>query len=1024
VNLSKIFILRPVMTILVMFAIVIWGGASFFLLPVSALPDVDYPVITVSVPFPGTNPKTMANTVATPLEQQFMTIPGIKNIFSNNILGKTTIILEFEIDINIDLAAVDVEAAIVKAQGMLPPNLPQQPSFKKVNPSASPIIHLTATSEAMTLGELYDYAFTVVGQRLSIIEGVAQVNAYGSPMAIRAQIDPGQIASMGLTSSDISTAISNQNQYQPLGQFDGKYSSSIIYDNGGLYNEEDYKNIIVRYQDASNVRLEDVGVVLNSIELDRSQRRFVTKTSDQPTVVLAISKQAGANTLEISKNVNKTLEALREELPSSFTISNVFDKSKPIVESVHEVEMTLIVAFLLVVFVIFIYLGKIKDTINPALSMPISIIATFAMMYVMNYSIDNLSLLALILATGFIIDDAIVVLENIERRVELGEDSLTAALNGSKQISTTILSMTLSLAAVFIPLLFMPGLIGKLFHEFAVILMTVTLWSGIISLTLNPMLCARFVQKKSKNSKVSIWSKQLNEWMSRVYQRPLKWILKKPWVAIMAASLSVILSVILLLKLPANFLPVEDLAAVILYTEADQSTSSTQMNEYHSQIYKKLINLSYVANITSISANPTYFQGLLYVRLTDKKMRVGIEKVMEELRGYLEEIVGVNTYLKAVPLIDLNIGNQIRGDYQYLIQSLKDEDLFESSTALLEKLRNDSDFSSVSSDLEIKTPQVNLLIQRDLASTLGVNVYDIEQALNLGFSGNWITRIQTPVNQYDVIIELLRNLQDNPSSLSSIYVPSRTTNSLVPLSALVKLSESVGPSSVNHFNQFPAVTITFNINPKVTLSDALEKLNKYSQDSLLPGVEGLLKGSAEAFKQTYEGAIVLLILAVVAIYIILGILYESFIQPLTILTTLPPAIFGGVFVLWLLNEPFSLYGFLGLILLIGIIKKNGIMIVDFALDNIREKGETAENSIYDACLVRLRPIMMTTVAAIFGALPLVFADDSGRRSLGYVIIGGLVISQFVTLFVTPSMYLVFEKLRETSFRRTHTKMYF
>ncbi len=1016
-NLSKIFIIRPVMTTLVMIAITLWGLASFFLLPVSALPDVDYPVITVSVSFPGTNPKIMANTIATPLEQQFMTIPGIKNVISTNLLGKTTIVLEFNIDIDINLAAVDVEAAIVNAQGMLPPNLPQPPSFRKVNPSASPIVYLNATSESMTLGQLYDYAYTVVGQRLSIIEGVAQVNVYGSPMAVRAQIDPGLIASMGLTAVDVANAIVSQNQYQPLGQFDGPMNSSIIYDNGGLYNEEEFKPVIVRYQDSSPVRLEDLGVVLNSIEVDRGQRRFVTKTSDKPSIVLAISKQAGANTLKISDNINKILANLKNELPASLDIENVFDKSIPIRESVHEVELTLVLAFILVLFVIFLYLGKFKDTINPALSIPLSIIATFAIMYVLKYSIDNLSLLALVLATGFIIDDAIVVLENIERRVELGEDPLTASLNGSKQISTTILSMTLSLAAVFIPLIFMPGLIGKLFHQFAIILMVVTIWSGIISLTINPMLCSRFVSNKKKKSTIASISYSLNSWMQAVYKRPLKFILRKPALAITAAFLSIFLSIFLILHIPANFLPLEDLGALMVYAEADQSASSAQMDVYHKEIYDKLIKLPYVKNITSISSNPTYHQGIIYVRFVDKKYRASIEEIMGQISQYLDEIPGVNTFLKSVPLIDLNIGNQIRGDYQYIIQSLNEEELYESSTRLYEKLVNDPIFSSVSSNLEIKTPQVNLSINRDLASTLGVNVSDIEQAMGLGFSGNWVTRIQTPVNQYDVIVELLRKLQDNPSSLSSMYVRSKTTNQLVPLTAVVNLSESVGPSSVNHLNQFPAVTITFNIVSGVPLSQALEKLYQLANESFLPGVEGVVKGTAEAFEETYKGSLILLIGSIVAIYITLGILYESFIHPLTVLSTLPPAIFGGVFVLWLFDEPFSLYTFLGLILLIGIIKKNGIMIVDFALDNIREKGETAENSIFDACMVRLRPIMMTTVAAIFGAIPLALSSDSGRRSLGYVIIGGLIISQFVTLFVTPSIYLVFERIRENAIKK-------
>lgn len=1016
-NFSAPFIIRPVMTTLLTLAALVLGIYAFDQLPVSNLPDVNYPTITVTVPFPGANPETMANTVATPLEKQFMTIPGIKYVTSSNTLGLSTIILEFDINKDIDLAAVDVDAAIVAARPNLPPDLPREPSYKKVNPSSTPILYIILTSPTMTNGELYDYGNTLIGQRISTLEGVAQVFVYGSPSAVRAQVDPGMLASLGLTLQDLSINIDKQNQYQPLGQFDGNYSASTIYDTGALYNAQNYQPLIIAYRNGAPVRVEDLGTVIDGLQNDRTFRRYIDKELDQASVTLAILGQPGANAVQVADHVNELLSTLYSQLPGSLELKILFDRAESIRASIHEVEFTLFVAFILVVLVIFIYLGKIRDTIIPALVMPLSIIATFAVIYPLDFTLNNLSLLALTLAIGFIIDDAIVVLENIVRHIEQGETALDASLNGSKQISFTIVSMTLSLIAVFIPLLFMAGLIGKLFQEFAVTLTIVTLLSGIISLTVTPMLCSRFLPPRRELHKgyFAAFSERLNQRMLSIYERALAWVLDHRPLILMIGFASVLLSAFLFKILPTDFIPDEDIGFLIAYTESDQGTSSDQMRDYQRQITEIVRKEPFVASLLSISSSPTYRQGLIFMRLIPSDQRKGMTEIIQELNQKLNTVPGVSVFLKNVPLIDLNVGSQVRGAYQFLIQSLNPKELYESAENLIAKMRQDPIFQGVSTDMEMKTPQTTLHILRDQAAALGIDVQNFEQALSLGFSGNRISRIQTPIDQYDVILEVKRDLQRDSSTLDLMYLRSTTTNQLVPLSAVANWTEGVGAASVNHFAQFPAVTLTFNIAPNIPLSDGLQRLRDLAKDSFSPNVRGDVRGAAQSFEESVQSLSFLLIITIFAIYIVLGILYESFIHPLTILSTLPPAILGGLLTLYVTGKPLSLYAYLGIILLIGIVKKNGIMMVDFALDNIRTKGESAEKSIFEASLVRFRPIMMTTVAAIMGALPIALGFGAGaesRRPLGYVIIGGLLVSQLITLFLTPVIYLYLERIRE------------
>lgn len=1015
-NLSGPFILRPVMTTLLMIAIFVLGITAFFKLPVSNLPDVNYPVITVTVPFPGTNPEIMANTVATPLEKQFMTIPGIKYVTSQNTLGSTVIVLVFDIDINVDLAAVDVESAIVAARPQLPPNLPQEPTYRKINPSATPIIYIAVTSMTMTQGELYDYANTVIGQRISIIEGVSQVQVYGSPFAVRAQLEPGIIARIGITQQEIADAISNQNQYNPLGQLDGTFQAATLYDNGGLFKANEYDSVIVAYRNNAPVYLRDISRVVNSLQNDRSTRRYIDKNMDQASVTLAVQRQPKANAVNVARDIHQLLDNLKPLLPASLDTIIVFDRSISILESIKDVELTLVVAFILVVLVIFIYLGRVWDTIIPSLVMPMSIILTFAAIYPLHFTIDTLSLLALTLAVGFIVDDAIVVLENIVRRVEHGETPLTASLEGSKQIGFTIVSMTISLIAVFIPIIFMAGIIGKLFSEFAITLTIVTLASGLISLTLTPMLCSRFIPTKGeKKTRMETLSHRFNAYMLNYYKKGLIWVLKHRVLMLLIGIASVVISLVLFKILPTDFIPNDDIGFIIAYTEAAQGTSSEQMERYHQQLREVLKKEPAIQSIVSIAANPEYRQGILFLTLVPQDKRPSIPELSQTYNKKLATIPGVNVYLKSVPLIDLNVGVQVRGAYQYLMQSLDAKELFESADVLFNKMREDPTFQGISTDLEIKTPQINLDIQRELASTLGIDALSFEQSLFLGYSGNRISRIQTPLNQYDVIVELNRDLQRNANSFNDIYLRSKVSQQMVPFNAVANWTEGVGPASVNHFAQFPAVTITFNLAPGVALSEGIAQLEKLAKESFTPKVIGSVQGAAQEFETSITSAAILLLVTIFTIYIVLGMLYESFIHPLTILSTLPPAIVGGLLILFFTGRPLSLYAFLGLILLIGIVKKNGIMIVDFALDNIRNKGESAEKSIIDACIIRFRPIMMTTAAAIMGAIPIALGVGAGaesRRPLGYVIIAGLLVSQLITLFLTPVIYLYLEQFSE------------
>lgn len=1013
-NLSEPFIKRPIGTTLVMLAIFLVGIGAYFKLPVSNMPDVAYPNINVTVPFPGANPETMANNVATPLEKEFLAIDGLLTATSSNTLGNTNIVLQFDLSKNIDAAALDVQAAISRALPNLPPELPSAPTYKKVNPAQTPIIILALTSKTEPLSTLYDYASVYIGQRLALIQGVAQVVTYGSPFAVRVQMDPNKLATTGVTLNDVALSLMRGNPYLPTGFFDGPQEAPTIYTDGQLTTASQYNPLILKYVDNAPLRIQDIGNAIDSQQNYRFSITYMNSDTKVDGAVLAVLPRPGSNAVQISKDMHKMLPSIIEDLPASMQLNIVNDKTDSVKESIWDVQFTLLIAFVLVIGIIFLYLGKARDTLIPALVLPLSVIGTFAVMYVLGFSLDNLSLLALILATGFIIDDAIVVIENIVRRIEEGESPWMASLEGSKQIGFTIVSMTLSLIAVFIPLLFMSGLLGRILAEFAITLTVITLLSGVISLTLTPMLSSLLLPAQRKEEQEP-FGHRINQKLLGYYEPALKWILSRRIVALFMLAFCLILSLFLFAVLPKDFIPNDDIGFFIAYTQGAEGISSSKMIALQEEVAKIFQKNPHIEQFVSVGGYPQFRNGILYTRLKPLGDRPGVLEIIDSLRKETAKLVGINVFYKNVPMIDLAVGIQVKGAYQYALKSLDAEKLYPAAEKFFARMEKMPGLQGVSSDLEITSPQVNIEIPRDKAYTLGVNANDIESTLRYAYAGGRVTRIQSPISQYDVILELAPEYQKNVAALDTIYLRSGISSDLVPLKAVANWKEGAGPTSVNHINQFPGVTISYNLTKNTSLGDILTELENLEKEILPPGVSGEMVGAAQAFQESIKSSVALLLITVLAIYIILGILYESYIHPITILTTLPPAILGGLLVLYFFNYSLSLYSFLGIMLLIGIVKKNGIMMVDFAIENIREKNETPERSIYEACLVRFRPIMMTTLTAIVGAIPLALGWGAGaeaRRPLGLVIIGGLVVSQLITLFVTPVIYLYLEKYNE------------
>ena len=1025
-NISTNFIKKPVMTVLVFITVIVFGIIAYFQMPISELPTVDVPVIAIVASLPGANPETMASAVAAPLENECMQIPGLQSIISNNSEGSTQIILTFDLNQDVDLAAPDVQAAISRAQGNLP-DLPSPPQYEKDNPSDSPILYIVVSSDTLNSGKLYDIANKRIAQRISMINGVSKVDCYGAKSAVRVQVDPLKTAALGLDVDAIANGLKQSTPMLPGGSINGKYKAFSINPKGQLTDAKQYNDLIVKYEKNAPLRISDIGQAIDSTSNDVCNVIYFKKGGKEVRmpVLLMVHRRAGSNTVQLAKRIKDLLSTLRKEIPGSAKIQILHDQSVTIIDSINDVKFTLVLAFILVVLVIYIFLGRLSDTIIPAVALPLSIIGTFLIVQPLGFSLDNLSLMAITLSIGFVVDDAIVVLENTVRLIEEGQPPFQATLQSAKEITGTIITMDMALIAVFIPLAMMGGIVGRTFREFALTVIIAVTCSGVVSLSLTPMMCSRMLKPFSGNE-VKNFIQRTNDYvingMISWYKKILFRTLKHKYISVFLWIICIAGTVLFYFLVPKGFLPTGDSGVLSGGMLVPLGTPSKQMQKYQQSVNKVLEkdkNIDHFITATGLSPGADQSSGFTVIMLKDKGKRAPIQTAYQQLSAKLMNLdypLGF-TFISPQPVLRISTGgtNTASGaKYSYTITGQNREQVYKASAKLVKALNKLPEFTGVQSSVKLSMPELNIYINRERASTCGITAQDIENTLAFSFAQGKVTQFTTDVDQYDVILELTKDSQSSPDDLNRLFIKSSQTGKLVPLRAIAYWKETLAPQKIIHTNQMESATLSFNIKDDVPIGKATKLLNDAAAKILSPSVNGDFEGEAQEFQNAVFSMLILVVVAIFLMYVILGILYESYIHPFTVLTTLPVAAFGGIGTLLLFNSELNLYAYVGLFMLLGIVAKNGIMMIDFAKQNL-ESGKNSFDAIYDACLVRFRPILMTGVAAIMGAMPIAIgigADGESRRSLGLVIVGGLVFAQIITLFVTPGIYLYMEAFQE------------